>query len=321
MAELRKDEPDVATPLLNKSASNALATHPRLATAFLAGTATIFALGSTLVRFAYDAGVGTLTVVLVRTTFAAVGLGLLLVACKIPVRLSVRERWAAPLMGLFVAAYSGAMYKGFEYMPVALTILTFYTYPLFTGLFTWMIGKERLTVARAVAFPLAFLGLLLALDVSGNDFSARGAAWALLGAIGFSAVLILSGRLFPPQRDTRPRTFVMLTTASGAAALASLMTGQVFFPTSALGWSGLMGSALCYLVAMTSILMAAAAIGATRVAVVMNVEPVASMILTFLILGERLRSTQLVGATLVIAAIYLCQPKPTANSASGSSQA
>jgi len=308
LAELRNDVPGLVAPSPEKSFLHLLALHPRLATLFLAGTATIFALGSTLVRFAYDAGAGTLAIVLVRTSFAAAGLGVLLALGKVPLRLSPRERWAAPLMGLLTGGYSGAMYKGIEYMPVALVVLTFYTYPLFTGLVLWVSGKERLTLARAIAFPLAFLGLLLALDVSGGDFSLRGAAWALLGALGFTAVLILSGRLFPPQRDTRPRTFVILLTASAAAALVSLVTGEVYFPQTPLGWAGLMGSALCYLLAMTSILMAAAAIGPTRVAVVMNVEPVASMILTFLILGDRLGPIQLAGAALVIAAIYICQP-------------
>ena len=315
MAELRNDGHGLAAASPASSLLHRLALHPRLATLFLAGTATIFALGSTVIRFAYDAGAGTLAIVLVRTSFAAAGLGLLLALGKVPLRLSPRERWAAPLMGLFVGGYSGAMYKGIEYMPVALVVLTFYTYPLFTGLFLWVSGKERLTLARAIALPLAFLGLLLALDVSGRDFSWRGAAWALLGAIGFTAVLILSGRLFPPQRDTRPRTFVMLATASAAAALAALVTGAVYCPQTAAGWAGLMGSALCYLVARTSILMAAAAIGPTRVAVVMNVEPVASLILTFLILGDRLGPIQLAGAALVVAAIYICQPKPAAKPA------
>ena len=235
LTERQTDLPGIAAPSPETSLLHLLALHPRLATVFLAGTATIFALGSTLVRFAYDAGAGTLAIVLVRTSFAAAGLGVLLALCRVPLRLSPRERWAAPLMGLFVGGYSGAMYKGIEYMPVALVVLTFYTYPLFTGLFLWLSGKERLSLARAIAFPLAFLGLLLALDVSGGDFSLAGAGWALLGAIGFTAVLILSGRLFPPQRDTRPRTFVILLTASAATALVALVTGEVYFPQSSLG--------------------------------------------------------------------------------------
>jgi drug/metabolite transporter (DMT)-like permease len=201
---------------------------------------------------------------------------------------------------------------GLEYMPVALTVLTFYTYPLITGLFAWLTGRERFGIAGALALPLAFVGLLLALDVSGGSFSLQGAAWAMLGSVGFSAVLILSSLLLPKRTDTRPRTLVMLATASAVAILANAGSGQIWFPQSALGWAGLLGSALCYAVAMTALLFAAATIGATRVAIVMNVEPLASLVLTFLVLGDRLRPIQLVGALLVIAAIFLFRPQRAA---------
>jgi drug/metabolite transporter (DMT)-like permease len=300
---------------INETSSGAgahhrLAAHPLAATSFIAATASIFALGSTLIRFAYEANAGTLTIVMTRTTIAALGLALVLKARGVAVRLDRRERWAVPLIGLVMAGYSGAFYMGLEYMPVALTVLTFYTYPLITGLFSWLAGHERFGVAGLIALPLAFAGLLLALDVSGASFSLAGAAWAMAGACGFSAVLILSALLLPRRADTRPRTLVMLATASLAAIAASLASGQWWFPTAASGWAGLLGSAACYAVAMTSILYAAAALGATRVAVVMNIEPLASLALTFLILGERLKPLQLLGVLLVIAAIFLFRPRP-----------
>jgi drug/metabolite transporter (DMT)-like permease len=287
-----------------------LASHPLTATLFIATTATTFALGSTVIRFAYDAGAGTLTIVMTRTTIAAAALALLLAALRVKVRLDRRERWAVPLIGLVMAGYSGAFYMGLEYMPVALTVVTFYTYPIITGLFSWLTGQERFGVAGMIALPLAFLGLVLALDVSGTSFSIAGAAWAMLGSFGFSAVLILSALLLPKRADTRPRTLVMLATASVACIAVTLASGEIWFPTNAAGWGGLVGSAFCYALAMTSILFAASSLGATRVAVVMNVEPLASIVLTFLILGERLRPIQLGGALLVIVAIFLFRPRP-----------
>jgi len=286
-----------------------LAAHPWIAIGFIAATATTFALGSTVIRYAYDAGAGTLTIVMVRTTVAALGLGLMLALLRVPLRFNRRERWASVLIGLFMAGYSGAFYMGMEFMPVGLTVVTFYTYPLITGLFSWLTGKERFGVAGAIALPLAFFGLLLALDVSGRSFSLEGAAWAMLGSLGFSGVLILSAWLLPQRSDTRPRTLVMLATASAVAIVASLASGEIWFPTTPLGWSALLGSALCYTVAMTSVLFAASVLGATRVAVVMNVEPIASLVLTFLILGERLGPLQLLGAALVIGAIFLFRPQ------------
>jgi drug/metabolite transporter (DMT)-like permease len=295
------------------AAPNWLQLHGVAATLVIAATASTFALGSAVIRFAYDAGAGTLTIVTVRTTVAAVGLAILLAMRRVPVRLDRRERWAVPLIGLFMAGYSGAFYEGLEYMPVALTVLTFYTYPLLTGIATWLTGRERFGLAGALAFPLAFVGLILALNVTGSAFSLEGALWALLGAAGFSAVLVLSAALLPQRADTRPRTFVMLATASVAAIAASLLTGEVWFPTNAGGWAALLGSAGCYAVAMTSILYLAAVLGATRVAVVMNVEPLASIVLTFLILGERMRPLQLLGAAFVIAAIFLFRPVKVAD--------
>jgi len=289
-----------------------LSAHPVLATLFIALTATTFALGSTVIRFAYDAGAGTLTIVMTRTTIAAVGLALVLAALRVRVRLDRRERWAAPLIGLFMAGYSGAFYMGLEYMPVALTVLTFYTYPLITGLFAWALGQERFGVAGWVALPVAFVGLVLALDVTGGGFSLVGAAWAMLGAAGFSAVLILSAVLLPKRADTRPRTLVMLATSSAACIVATFATGAVWFPTTAAGWSGLIGSAVCYALAMTAILYAASVLGATRVAAVMNFEPLASLALTFLILGERLGPWQIVGALLVVAVIFAFRPRRAA---------
>lgn len=302
-------------PGAGSSPSPWLAARPLAATAFIAATATTFALGSTVIRFAYDAGAGTLTIVMTRTTIAAVALALLLAGLRVKVRLDRRERWAAPLIGLVVAGYSGAFYMGLEYMPVALTVVTFYTYPIITGLFSWLTGQERFGWSGLIALPLAFLGLILALDVSGSSFSIAGAAWAMLGSLGFSAVLILSALLLPKRADTRPRTLVMLATASIACIAVTVASGEFWFPTTAAGWGGLLGSALCYTVAMTSVLFAAAALGATRVAVVMNIEPLASIVLTYLILGERLRPIQLVGALLVIVAIFVFRPRPAARPA------
>jgi drug/metabolite transporter (DMT)-like permease len=306
-----------AVPNQTRAGGAWLAAHSWLAVGFIALTATTFALGSTIIRYAYDAGAGTLTIVMVRTTVAALGLAAVLALLRVPFRIDARERWAAPLIGLFMAAYSGAFYMGLEYMPVGLTVVTFYTYPLVTGLFSWLTGKERFGTAGAIALPLAFFGLLLALDVSGGSFSLAGAAWAMLGSLGFSAVLILSAWLLPKRSDTRPRTVLMLATASIAAILVSVLSGEIWFPQTSLGWSALLGSAVCYALAMTSILFAASVLGATRVAVVMNVEPIASLILTFLILGERLGPVQLLGAGLVIAAIFLFRPRRTTAPASG----
>ncbi len=192
----------------------------------------------------------------------------------------------------------------------ALTVVTFYTYPLHDRAVrlahrTGAVGAAGL-VALAVGLSRPRCWRSTCRAGASASSAPPGRCWA---RSGFSAVLILSALLLPRRSDTRPRTLVMLATASVACILAPLASGEIWFPTTALGWGGLLGSALCYAVAMTSILFFAAVLGATRVAVVMNVEPIASLVFTFLILGERLRPIQLVGALFVVAAIFLFRPR------------
>jgi len=50
-----------------------------------------------------------------------------------------------------------------------------------------------------------------------------------------------------------------------------------------------------------------AVIGPFRMSLVMNVEPVVSVLLSFLVLGQQLRQLQLVGVALVVAAVVLLE--------------
>lgn len=158
-----------------------------------------------------------------------------------------------------MAGYVGAMYQSFVYMPIALGVVTFYTYPVMTGLVAWIIGREQMGPRAALALPVAFAGLILALDVSGKRFNLIGASWALLGAVGFTAVLTLSSHLFARDGNVQVRTWVMLCSASITAIVAILVRGFIgagitHFPQSALGWAGLIGSSFCYLGGMTGLM-------------------------------------------------------------------
>jgi drug/metabolite transporter (DMT)-like permease len=284
-----------------------LAPRPWLAFPFVTLIATTFAAGTAIIRFAFAAGAGTLTVVTTRVAVGAAGIGLVLALLRVPVRLEGRERWGAPLLGTMMVGYSYAMYRGLERMPVALTIITFYTYPLLTGLFAWAAGQVRLRPMDGIALLLAFAGLVLALDVRGDGFDLVGVLWASLAALGFAVFLVLVPRLFAGG-DARARTFVMLVAASVAGIVASLAAGDVAFPRTGFGFAVLLVSSLLYMLAINTMMLATAALGPARVAMVMNVEPLASLVLAYLILGERLGPLQILGAIAVVLAIFLFRP-------------
>src|SRR5260221_149632 len=93
-----------------------------------------------------------------------------------------------------------------------------------------------------------------------------------------AALLILNGRLFGPG-DTRPRTLHMLVAAAVANLAVCLVADAFAPPVLAIGWIGLAGTTVSYSFAFISLFMVIAALGAVRVALILHIEPVLSMIL------------------------------------------
>ena len=261
---------------------------------------------------ALQGGSNPLTVVTVRTV-AAIGLlvGWLLLM-KIPFRLPRKDIAIALAIGLPLAANNYMLNAAIGEIPVPLAVLIFYTWPAMTTAASWLTGKERFRWRSAAGLALAFAGVALTLNVELTAAQTNGVALALGAALMWSAAFFLSGHFFH-GRDTRVPTLYMMLTALTAFAAACALTGDVAWPATRAGWSGLAGVGAFYAFALIGLLLAGVRIGALRAGFYMNFEPIASVALAALLLGQRLAPVQLAGAALVIAALFLFRPPSAAS--------
>jgi drug/metabolite transporter (DMT)-like permease len=86
-----------------------------------------------------------------------------------------------------------------------------------------------------------------------------------------------------------------------------LLDGGVELPTEPRGWIGVTGNAVSYAVGLTCLFAAIRRLGAIRTAIAANLEPVISVTLAALVLGEALSAPQAMGALVVLAGILLAQ--------------
>jgi drug/metabolite transporter (DMT)-like permease len=95
------------------------------------------------------------------------------------------------------------------------------------------------------------------------------------------------------------------TNAWAALALGAAMAvaGGFTLPATSLGWFGIAGATLCYMVAFSAWLLSLRMVDPIRVAILFNVEPVVTITAAWIALGERLGPLQLLGGALVITAI------------------
>lgn len=265
-----------------------------------------FAANTTLARIAYDGGSNVMTVLTVRTILAGLVVLALLRLSRGPLQLPPRKRLAAYGIGLVLALYSYGMMSAIKFIPVALAVLIFYTYPLLTTVYLWLTGRERINWRSGAALTAAFAGLILALDIGGASFDLRGIAFATLAALGITVVVIFNSRLVGGG-DSRPVTLHMMASAAIAYTLVTLGLGEFALPAGAPGWWSFIGGPLFYAVAIIAFFIAMSKLGPFRTTLTMNLEPVSSMLFGFALLGQVLTGWQMFGAGLVIAAVLTVQ--------------
>ena len=145
-------------------------------------------------RIAFNHGVDVATAVLFRSLVTAGVVALIVAAQGVRPRLAARHRRALLAIGLLVGVQSLCLYSSVARLPVALALLAFNTYPLWTALWAWAIYRHRPERTVLLGMPPILVGLALALDVFGAASGlGAGGQWARIGAgVGLARLVPVS---------------------------------------------------------------------------------------------------------------------------------
>ena len=265
-------------------------------------------------RIAFNHGVDVATAVVFRSVVTASVILLLLGAQRVRVRFSARHKQMLPAIGLLIGVQSLCLYSAVARLPVALALLAFNTYPIWTALWSWTIYRKRPERALLLAMPVILLGLGLALDVLGAA-SGLGASgqWARIGAgVGFAlaaagtfGLALVATQHEAGDVDGRVRTATTMVMA-GLVALAMVATqGGFHLPQAPAGWGGLAALTFLYGTAFTIMFTVLPRLGVVGNSAIMNVEPVFALLLAWLILGQAIAPMQVIGALIVVGAVMV----------------
>ncbi|HSD54708.1 MAG TPA: DMT family transporter [Burkholderiales bacterium] len=280
--------------------------HTLLPVLGLFGVAVILGAGHVCARFAFANGVNVLTAATVRSLLAATLLLALLRARRTVVLPLPREFRGTLVLGLFIAAQTVMIQVAVALLPVAIALLVFYTYPIFTGVASILLGDERFSWRLAATLVAAFVGLALVLGVNAQPVNPLGVAAALGASLSFTAAVVLTQRLAPGV-GAPLRTFFMLATAAAVFVAAAVVTADVRVPAGGAGAFGLAGLAAFYAAGIIGLFLLLPLLGPVQTAIVLNLEPVVVAVIAWAALGEALTPTQILGAIMVVAAVMLFQ--------------
>ena len=265
-------------------------------------------------RIAFNNGVDVATAVVFRSTVTTLVLVTLLAVQGVRIAFSLRHRVALPAIGLLVGVQSLCLYSAVARLPVALALLAFNTYPIWTAFWARVIYRQRPERTMLLAMPVILFGLALALDVFGAT-SGLGAAgqWATIGAgVGFAlaaagtfGLALVITQHEAADVDGRVRTATTMGMAAVVALIALTAQGGLHLPTAPAGWGGLATLTFLYGTAFTIMFTVLPRLGVVGNSAIMNVEPVFALVLAWAILGQAIAPVQVTGALVVVAAVMV----------------
>jgi len=257
--------------------------------------------------FVYDAGGNPQTIIVLRNIMFLVLCGLWLVA-------GGRFRWLdrggqLVCFGAGIAYTCGAagLLLSLVTLPVSLAILVFFTFPLMTALLESAVDRRVPGRGQLLCLFAALAGLAVALEIEHFVFAPSGVIFAALGGLGVAVSYVWTGRALPGA-DSAVMTFHMAITGLLAAALFAAATGSFALPVGGgFGRPALVVAVLGFAVAFFAMFRGVHLIGPAPTAMVMNLEPVFTIALAVVLRGEVLGGRKLIGAAVVLTAVFASQ--------------
>jgi drug/metabolite transporter (DMT)-like permease len=251
-----------------------------------------------LSRLAYDHGSSPLTILSLRFLAIAVIMSLWLKITSTSPAVSMRGLLASALVGVCFVSVSAGTLLSVSYIPVNLTVLIFYTYPMMTLLVVSATQKRWPGVAELTAVTLALLGVGLAMQVSFAHLNVIGVAFAFLAAVGAATTFIVAARALPEVGATLMSWYACSVAFLGGAAL-TLGMDAVAIPDTAFGIGLVAVIIIIFATAVVAMLMGVKLIGPVRSATLLCLEPITAIFVAVLVLAEHLEAGQWLGTALV----------------------
>ena len=255
-------------------------------------------------RLAYRAGAEPTTLLMLRFSIASVVMMVLMALRRVAFP---RRRILLGLVLMGGVGYVGqslAYFTALTMVSAGLVALLLYLYPAIVTVFSAIFFKERLTVAKTGALVLALVGTALTLGPTGNG-RVLGIILAIASAVIYSVYIIVGSRIIPYTSAIAASTVIMFSAAVVYAGVVAVR-GPVF-PQTPLSWLFIFAIALVSTVLpFITFLAGLERVGPTRASMISTFEPMVSVILATIILGETFSPLQVLGGILILVAVMVC---------------
>lgn len=258
-------------------------------------------------KLAYEERLPFVSLLATRFTIAA---AILIAIVMLAPRL--RTAWAAlprrraqglVLWGMFGFAGQSALYfSALRLISASLSEVLLYTCPAFLALIVWGMSRRRPPATHLWAIALALIGTWVCAGPIDRGSGLAGVGLAVLAGLWYATFLLALDRLTPGIPGLLSGALIV-TGAAIAFDAAALLTGEHTLPATPAGWGVVLGMVFCATILGFVLFVAGMKrVGPQVASILSTFEPLGTLLLAAVILGERLRPAQWIGAALILTA-------------------
>lgn len=257
-------------------------------------------------RAAYDGGSDPLTVATFRGYFGVFVVWLMCLATGQSIRISFRQWIKCAGLGCLVSVMYYGNIASVQYVPIGLAALLFFIYPPLVAIFMAVLDRQRLAFVKILALATSFLGLAVMLGVDLKDLNLYGVAVGLAAGLACALNATSIGR-YMGHLHPFVLTFHMATVGTLILTVAVFFVGGLTMPETNTGWYGALGVVISQGISIPFFYAAISKIGAGKTSMLNNIQPVASILIAYLLYTEALTVSQGIGGAMVVGGILLMQ--------------
>jgi len=274
------------------------------------GAAAIFA------RFAYEAGTNPITLLFLRFGIASICMIFIILVRKNPLP---RGRILIGLVLMGALGYVGQSFCYFTGLTLAsagLVALLLYLYPAIVTVISVIFLKEPVSKLKITVLVLALAGTVLTIGPAGGG-QPLSIILSLGAAFIYSIYILVGSKIVKQGTAIQSSTVIIISAAVVYGGLISIQGPA--FPVTLSGWISVIALALISTVlAVVTFLAGLERVGPTNAATLSTIEPVVTVVLASLILGETITPLRILGGMMILlAVIFLARGElPAQDSAS-----
>lgn len=267
-----------------------------------------FGIMPVLVKLAYKGGANPMNTLVLRFIFASIILFAYIKFKKISLKVTLRQGKIIFFMGACGYSLTAILvFFAYKYIDVGIAGMILHSYPLMVMILSIILHKENFKMKKLICVLMTFAGIAIMLDIkSGVHISALGVVLVLLAALGYAIYCIGGANEAVKEVNNYVITFYI-------ACITALMGGGIGLAINSFSQPITLKGILAILViavistvvALMAFLKGVKIIGSTNAAVFSALEPIVSLVLGVIVLGEAISVKVVMGSFLVIGSMII----------------